>query len=52
MNPKERMLAAIRGDEVDRVPLDLAGFTYASTEEIDRRTDPRKREIAHRIFFD
>jgi len=50
MSPSERCLAAIRGDAVDRVPLELAGFHVASRAEIEELGDPRKRPIAERIF--
>jgi hypothetical protein len=44
------MLAAIRGDPVDSVPLDLAGFTFQSQEAIDACPDPLRRQIARRVF--
>lgn len=49
MNPRDRFLAAMRGEPVDRVPLELPGFHFQSREEIGNLADPRKREIAERI---
>ena len=50
MNPKDRYLSTLRGTATDRVPLELAGFQFASREEIDAHPDPARREIAHRVF--
>jgi len=50
MNPRERLLAAIRGETADRVPLEPAGFLYPSREEITKIPDPLKRRIAERVF--
>jgi hypothetical protein len=46
MNPRERLLAALRGRTVDRVPLVLEGFCHASPQEVE---DPGKREILERV---
>ncbi|MCL5270079.1 MAG: hypothetical protein M1457_05925 [bacterium] len=46
MNPRERLLAALRGRPVDRVPLVLEGFHYANGNNIK---DPGMREIFERI---
>jgi hypothetical protein len=50
MNPRERLLAAIRGDAVDRVPLHLPGFHACSRDEIAEWDDPLRRQVAERIF--
>ena len=50
MNPKDRYLNTLRGISADRVPLELAGFQFASRREIDAHPDPLRREIAHRVF--
>ncbi|MFQ6079450.1 MAG: uroporphyrinogen decarboxylase family protein [Thermodesulfobacteriota bacterium] len=50
MNPRERFLGMIRGEPVDRVPLHLLGFDFLRREDIAALDDPRKREIAERIF--
>ncbi len=50
MTPRERMLAAIRGDTVDRVPLDLPGFRLRTREQVDQLADPRARQLGHRVF--
>jgi hypothetical protein len=49
MTPRERLLAALKGRPVDRVPLVMPGFTFVSREAIDAHPDPRRREVAHRI---
>jgi len=46
MNPRDRLLAALRGHPVDRVPLVLEGFHYASPEAAE---GPGKREILERV---
>lgn len=46
MNPRKRLLAALRGRAVDRVPLILEGFHYASLEHVE---DHGKREILDRV---
>jgi len=50
MNVRERFIETLRGGKADRVPLMLDGFLFASRAEIDALTDPRQREIAHRLF--
>ena len=46
MNPRERILSAVQGKPVDRVPLILEGFHYVSNEDVD---DQAKLEIINRI---
>lgn len=46
MTPRDRLLRALRGQPVDRVPLLLDGFHYPSADAIE---DPGKREIFDRI---
>lgn len=46
MNPRQRLLAVMRAEAVDRVPLVLEGFDYASPERIE---DAGKREILDRV---
>jgi uroporphyrinogen-III decarboxylase len=46
VNPRERLLAAIRGGAVDRVPLVLEGFHAACPQEVEAGP---KREILDRI---
>ncbi|MHC5053533.1 MAG: uroporphyrinogen decarboxylase family protein [Planctomycetota bacterium] len=50
MDPRERMLAALVGREVDRVPLDLPGFQFRTRCEAERVADPLRREVALRVF--
>ena len=47
MNPRQRLLGALRGEKIDRVPLILEGFHYASKDDL---TDPTKGEILDRVF--
>ena len=49
MNPRQRLLAATRGEKPERVPLIPSDLYFASREDIDRLPDPRRREIAHRV---
>jgi hypothetical protein len=50
MNPRERFLATIHGEAADRVPLELEGFELATRAELAACEDPRRREIAERVF--
>lgn len=50
MKPRERLLAAIRGERVDRVPLDLAGFAFPSRQALEAHPDPRRRAVAGRVY--
>ncbi len=50
MNPRTRLLNALRGEVVDRVPLRLAGFAFERAEDIEQCPDPLRREIAKRVF--
>jgi len=44
------MLAALRGETTDRVPLSLEGFAFDSRQALDECPDPRRRAVAERIF--
>lgn len=46
MNARERFLAVMRAEAVDRVPLRLGGFEYAQPETVD---DAGKTEILDRV---
>lgn len=46
MNPRERILSAVQGKPVDRVPLILEGFHYASKKDAD---DQAKLKIIDRV---
>jgi hypothetical protein len=50
MNPRSRLLAALKGHKADRVPLMLDGFQFVGRAEIDAVGDPALAEVAHRIF--
>ncbi len=50
MSPRERFLAALRGEKVDRVPIHLLGFNFSNREQVASLKDPARREIAERIF--
>jgi hypothetical protein len=50
MTPRDLRLKTIRGETVDRVPLELAGFEYPSLEAVAKIEDPLRREIAERVF--
>jgi len=47
MNPRERLLAALRGEMPDRVPLIMEGFHYQSRDKVE---DPAKHEILDRTL--
>jgi uroporphyrinogen-III decarboxylase len=50
MRSRERFLAALRGEKVDRVPIHLLGFNFSNREQIASLKDPARREIAERVF--
>ncbi|UCH36287.1 MAG: hypothetical protein JSV65_08010 [Armatimonadota bacterium] len=50
MNPRDRLLAALRGQKPDRVPLLLEGCQFAGRADVDALSDPALAEIARRIF--
>ena len=51
MNLRERMLATVRGERADRVPLWFYGFDgFRNREEIEELTDSGRKEIAQRLF--
>jgi len=50
MDPRQRLLATIRGEAHDRVPLMLAGFLHRDREGIDAVADEGRRQIAGRVF--
>jgi len=50
MNPRERILCALKGQKTDRVPLIPHGFIYQSRNDLDRIGDPFYREIAKRVI--
>ena len=47
MNPRERLLTTLRGDDADRVPLVLQRFHCASLDEVQ---EPARRDILARGF--
>ncbi len=50
MTPRARLLATMRGQKADRVPLILEGFIYPSSEQLQAERDPARREIGRRIL--
>jgi len=50
MHPRERFLAVLRGEPVDRVPLELYGFWYPDRAALDAVDDPLKRKIGERLI--
>ena len=51
MNPRERFVAALKGEPTDRVPILLKGVqSITSHDQIAQIADPGRREIAERIF--
>jgi len=50
MNPRERLLATLRGKTADRVPLQVLGFDFGKRENIANWGNSARREIAERIF--
>lgn len=50
MTPRERLLATLKGQRPDRVPLLLLGFESRSRKNLEAVRDRRRREVAERIF--
>ncbi len=50
MNPRSRTLNALKGQQVDRVPIYLQGLEFKTSEEIDNHPDPLRRKAAKEIF--
>jgi len=50
MSPRERLLATIRGEKTDRVPLGIWECTRNTRKEAKAIEDPAAREIALRVF--
>ncbi|MBN1249907.1 MAG: hypothetical protein JXC32_19750 [Anaerolineae bacterium] len=50
MTPRDRLLTTLKGGTADRVPLVLPGFEFAARAAINAHPDPRRRELAHRVF--
>lgn len=50
MEPRDRLLAAWRGQSCDRVPLALQGFDCASRDELSATDDPLRRKVAARVL--
>ena len=48
MTPRERLLRSLRGETVDRVPLDLSGLRYESVDALSNIQDPLQRRLAER----
>ena len=52
MTVHDRLLNAIRGDVVDRVPLMLQGFERLRRSDVEAISDPLHRDVAERVFDD
>lgn len=50
MNPRDRILATLRGQKADRVPLVLPGFSHASHNNLEKINEPLRRKIAERVI--
>ena len=50
LTPRQRWLNCMRDEPVDRVPLQLEGFHAESHEQLAEWPDPRKRELAERLY--
>lgn len=50
MNPRERIVGAIRGEAVDRVPLVLPHCQLASREDLAKIEDPLRQRLAERVL--
>ncbi len=50
MTPRERLLAAWRGETPDRVPIHMAGFEVGSREQLAGIGEKFRREIAERLY--
>ena len=49
-SPRERYLACMRGEPMDRVPLVLEGLAYPTHKAAAEEPDALRREVALRIF--
>jgi hypothetical protein len=49
MNVRDRFLAALRGQQVDRVPLHLDGFDLPAGQNVEQVADPLLRRLIRRI---
>ena len=50
MTPRERLMATMRGETADRVPLVLPHLQFASREAMEAVDDPNQRRLAERVF--
>ncbi len=50
MTPRERFLAALRGQTPDRVPIHFPGFEIRSREDLSAMDDPLRRRVAERLY--
>jgi hypothetical protein len=50
MDPRDRFLGCVRGQEVDRVPLCVEALMYRSRDAVRDERDLLKREVVERMF--
>lgn len=50
MTPRERILATMRGQIPDRVPITLPGLAYVSHDDIKKIKDPLRKKLAERVI--
>ena len=50
MSPRERIMNALRGKPVDRVPIVLPGLSYRSLKDVQNIADPLRKKIAERAM--
>ena len=50
MTPRERILATLRGQNPDRVPIILHGLSFASHDALKNLGDPFRKKLAERVI--
>jgi hypothetical protein len=50
MNPRDRLLRAMRGQSIDRVPIILHGFMCQSHDNMSKINDPLRKKLIKRVI--